>query len=97
GYKGIKELKDHHQPLEKAYFSFINGMYHHTLQDYQKSDSLLNAALPHIKENNDFAMSIWYICISVKTPGNQAKSNRLSVILRKQICFIRMKGLSTQS
>lgn len=55
GYKGIKELKDHHQPLEKAYFSFINGMYHHTLQDYQKSDSLLNAALPHIKENNDFA------------------------------------------
>lgn len=55
GYKGIKELKAHHQPVETAYFSFINGMYHHTLQDYQKSDSLLNAALPHIKENNDFA------------------------------------------
>lgn len=55
GYKGIKELKAHHQPLENAYFSLIEGMYHHTLQDYQKSDSLLNAALPHIKENNDFA------------------------------------------
>lgn len=55
GYKGIKELKAHHQPVETAYFSLVDGMYHHTLQDYQKSDSLLNAALPHIKENNDFA------------------------------------------
>lgn len=55
GYKGIKELKAHHQPLETAYFSLIEGMYHHTLQEYNKSDSLLNAALPHIKEKNDFA------------------------------------------
>ncbi len=55
GYSGIKELKVHHQPLEKAYFSFIDGMYHHQLQEYQKSDSLLQVALLPIKENSDFA------------------------------------------
>src|SRR5690606_11929988 len=55
GYTAAGKLKQKSKSLETAYFSFINGMYHHTLQDYQKSDSLLNAALPHIKENNDFA------------------------------------------
>src|SRR5690554_2766604 len=55
GYSGIKELKVHHQPLEKAYFSLIDGMYHHQLQEYQKSDSLFQSALLPIKENSDFA------------------------------------------
>src|SRR5699024_5827260 len=55
GYKGIQELKTHHQPLETAYFSLLDGMYHYTLQEYSPSDSLLQAALPQIKKNNDFA------------------------------------------
>lgn len=55
GYTAAGKLKQKSKSLETAYFSLVEGMYHHTLQDYQKSDSLLNAALPHIKENNDFA------------------------------------------
>lgn len=55
GYKGIQELKTHHQPLETAYFSLLDGMYHYTLQEYSPSDSLLQAALPQIKKNSDFA------------------------------------------
>lgn len=55
GYTAAAKLKQKAKIAETAYFSLIDGMYHHTLQDYQKSDSLLNAALPHIKENNDFA------------------------------------------
>lgn len=55
GYVGIRELKTHDQALEIAYFSMLDGMYHHVLQEYHTSDSLLKAALPYIQENNDFA------------------------------------------
>lgn len=55
GYKDILELKAHHQALETAYFSLLDGMYHFSLQQHFVSDSLLQAALPLIKQNNDFA------------------------------------------
>lgn len=55
GYKGIQELKTHHQALEIAYFSLLDGMYHHSFEKFHQSDSLLQIALPEIKQNNDFA------------------------------------------
>lgn len=55
GYKGIQELKSHRQPLEVAYFSLLDGMCRHSSQQYRASDSLLQKALPLIKENNDYA------------------------------------------
>lgn len=55
GYTGIQELKTQHQPLETAYFSLIDGMYHHNLKNYPKSDSLLQVAIPEIKASPDFA------------------------------------------
>lgn len=53
GYAEIPRLKTHHQPLETAYFSLVEGKYNHVLKNYQKSDSLLQSALPIIKKNND--------------------------------------------
>lgn len=55
GYKGIQGLKTHRQPLETAYFSLLDGMFHHTFGKFYQSDSLLQIALPEIKQNNDFA------------------------------------------
>lgn len=55
GYSNVKKLKSHHQPLDQAYFNFVDGMYHHSLKDYKTSDSLLQQALPEISKNEDFA------------------------------------------
>lgn len=53
GYAEIPMLKTHHQPLETAYFSLVEGMYNHDIKNYQKSDSLLRSAIPLIKKNNN--------------------------------------------
>ncbi len=55
GYTNVKKLKNQDQPLETAYFSLIDGIYHHSFKNYPKSDSLLQVAIPEIKANSDFA------------------------------------------
>ncbi len=55
GYKKIRNLKSHHQPMENAYFHFVDGMYRYSLGQYKTSDSLLRLALPEMIKNKDFA------------------------------------------
>jgi len=51
----LEYLKEHHRPLENAYFDLIGGMSCSYRKAIRCSDSLLQAALPPIVENDDFA------------------------------------------
>lgn len=55
GFKQTERLKPHHQELNNAYFSLLNGQNLFAQKQYKASLERMQKALPVIKNNDDFA------------------------------------------
>lgn len=82
-HKNIYRLKEHHQPLEFAYFRLVDGMYQSHKGNRILSDSLLSKALPIIKQNHDFANEhLAYLHLGINSWKEGDRQNSINYFLK---------------
>ena len=96
GYKKIKNLKSHHQPMENAYFHFVDGMYRHSLGHYSESDSLLRLALPEMIKNKDFANEHLIYLFQGKNLWKEGKHSDALLYFNRIDSLYREKGFANK-
>lgn len=96
GYKKIKNLKSHHQPMENAYFHFVDGMYRYSLGHYNESDSLLRLALPEMIKNKDFANEHLIYLFQGKNLWKEGKHSDAILYFNRIDSLYREKGFANK-